>query len=70
MMDCELNELQCSYLGCHVDNVFAEVIANADDMIMLSPSLISMQDMLNICTKEFNAMGLKLNVNKYVAIII
>ena len=55
-----LDNLQCSYLGCHVDNVFAGVIAYADDLILLSSSLRGMQDMLNVCSKEFNAMGLKL----------
>ena len=67
---CVLNKLQCSYLGCHVDNVFAGAIVYAGDLILLSPSLIGMQDMLNVCTKVFNAMGLKLNIGKCVAIII
>ena len=70
LMDCVLNKLQFSYLGCHVHNVFAGAIAFADDLILLSPSLIGMLDMLNVCTKEFNAMGLKLNMDKCVAIII
>ena len=54
-------------MGCHVDNGFAKAFAYADDLILLSLSLIGMQDMLNVCTKEFNAMGLKLNIDKYVA---
>ena len=57
-------------MGCHVDNVFAGAIAYADDLILLSLSLIGMQNMLNVCTKNFNAKRLKLNIDKCVAIII
>ena len=69
-MDCVLHKLQYSYLDCHVDNVFTRAITYADDMILLSPSLIGMQYMLNVCTKEFNAIGLKLNIDKCITIII
>ena len=66
MIDCVLNKLQCNY----VDNIFAGAIAYANNLILLLPLVIGMQDMLNVCTKEFNAMGLKLNIDKCVAIII
>ena len=60
--------MKFSSLGCHVDNVFAKAIACADDLILLSPLLIGMQDMWNVCTKELNAMGLEINIDKCVAI--
>jgi hypothetical protein len=70
IMDCVLDKLQCSYSGCNVDKIFAGAIAYADDLILLSPSLIGMQDMLDICIRELNELGLKLNIDKCVATII
>jgi Reverse transcriptase (RNA-dependent DNA polymerase) len=70
LMDRVLNELQNEGLGCHVDSVFAGAIAYADDLILLSPSVVGMQLMLSICSREFGAVGLIFNISKCVAMVV
>ena len=59
LMDLVLNVLQETGLSCHVDTIIAGAVAYVDDLILLSPSLIGMQLMLNSCSNEFNSMGLR-----------
>jgi hypothetical protein len=54
MMDSVLCLLQKGHMGCHVDGVFAGAVAYADDLMLLSPSLVCLQTMLNLCEKEFD----------------
>ena len=37
--------------------------------ILLSPSLIGMQLIMNLCSNEFNSIGLRFNVSKCVALV-
>ena len=48
MMDSVLQLLHKCGLGCHAGNVFAGALAYADDLILLSPSLVCMQIMLDV----------------------
>ena len=55
LMDRVLNMLglQEKGLGCHVDTILTGAVAHASDLIILSPSLIGMQLVLNLCSNEF-----------------
>ena len=41
--------LQNSGLGCHIENLFAGAITNADDLIVLSASVRHLQLILDLC---------------------
>ena len=56
-------------MGCHVGNVFAGVLAYADDLILLSPWLVCMQIMLDVCSETLTNMGLQFNIDKCVVFV-
>ena len=66
-MDTILQELQQLGLGCHIGGTFAAATAYADDLILLSTSLIGMQHMLDLCANLFASADLKFNIEKSVA---
>jgi hypothetical protein len=69
VMDCVLYELEERGLGCHIDGVFAGALAYADDLILLSPSIMCIQGMLNICVKIFSGFGLNFNADMCVTAV-
>ena len=44
-----LIRLKLNGVGCHIGNQFAGAPAYADDVILLSPSLTGLQNMLDVC---------------------
>ena len=69
MMDSVLQLLYKCGLGCHVGNVFAGALAYADDLILLSPSLVCMQIMSDVCSETLTNMGLQFNIDECVAVV-
>ena len=57
-MDYVLNTLQARVWGGHIDSKFAKTLTYADNLVLLSPSLICIQSMLDICAEKFEKMGL------------
>ena len=56
-IDILLQRLKDSGIGCHIGTMFMGCIAYADDIVLLSPSLSSLNEMLSICdtySKDFN----------------
>jgi hypothetical protein len=51
-------------VGCHVNGVFYGCLLYADDIILTSPSVFDLQNMLNICSNTGFALSLNLNCNK------
>jgi hypothetical protein len=49
IMDKILCTLELNHLGCYVNNNFAGAIAYADDLLLLSASLTTLQNMLDVC---------------------
>jgi hypothetical protein len=58
VMDEILFALEKEKFGCYINRVFAGAIAYADDLLLLSSSLIKLQCMLDICC----TVGLKFNL--------
>ena len=56
-------EEQCT-TGTSVHGTFSGIIAYADDIILLSPTLNGLQMLLNTCTDYFDARAISLNVDK------
>ena len=47
----KLLTLKDNDIGCHVGSKFCGAFAYADDIILLSPSINGLQNMLNCCSK-------------------
>jgi hypothetical protein len=60
----ELNEIG---LGCHLQGIVISAIMYADDVILFSPSVRLLQQLVALCEQEFNEIGLKFNVLKCTA---
>ncbi len=59
-----LTTLREKDLGCHLGNMFVGAIMYADDLILLSASVVDLQAMLNNCDKVGNELGLTFNPSK------
>ena len=57
-----LQILEKNHLGCYVGDKFAGAIAYADDLILLSASVIKLQEMLRLCNECGLECDLKFNV--------
>lgn len=56
--------LRMSEIGCHMYNQYFGCLLYADDLIILSPSVNGLQDMLNICYETASSLDLSFNANK------
>jgi hypothetical protein len=48
-------------IGCHAKGLFPGCSPYADDVILLSPSVLGLQCMLDVCYSTFTDLGLELN---------
>ena len=53
-----------SNCGCVIGAQFFGCIMHADDLVLLSPSVCDLQNMIDICVYEASCLSLKSNVNK------
>ncbi|XP_026324404.1 uncharacterized protein LOC113233493, partial [Hyposmocoma kahamanoa] len=51
-------------VGCRIDGVTVNNISNADDMVLLSPSIGGLRKLLRVCEAYAVEHGLKHNVTK------
>jgi len=63
-MEILLKDLRKSRKGCIMKGQYLGCIMYADDILLLSQSVSTMQDMLNICAKNATDLDLSFNVNK------
>ncbi|XP_063547124.1 uncharacterized protein LOC134754720 [Cydia strobilella] len=59
-----IEELSSTYVGCHVDGVCVNNLSYADDMVLLSPSVGALQQLVKICESYAVAHGLRYNTSK------
>jgi len=59
-----LVNLHNSRLGCFIKHVCVNSFMYADDLILLSISLVELQFMVDICVVELDSIDLKLNISK------
>ena len=69
-VDVLLVSLKSKGLGCHINNIFVGCLMYADDLILLSASVIDLQSMLMICECVGSNIGVNFNVSKCKNIII
>ncbi|XP_069360850.1 uncharacterized protein [Maniola hyperantus] len=56
--------LSSMHAGCSIDNQMVNNISYADDMVLLSPSVCALRDLLRVCEDYAEKHGLKYNVKK------
>ena len=64
-----LNRLRESDIGCHVNGHYCGAYCYADDIVLLCPSLIGLNQMLEICVKFANDFDVTFNAQKTVGIV-
>jgi hypothetical protein len=64
IIDKLLTQLDDAQIGCHINGLFAGAIAYADDIMLLSASVVQMREMLEICYKFGISCDLKFNCAK------
>jgi hypothetical protein len=69
-VDCFLKRLRKSDLGCHLKQLYIGCIMYADDLILLSSSVIELQKMLDICGEIATELDLKFNCAKCKCLVI
>ena len=50
-------KLRDSGAGCSINNIFIGCVLYADDIIVLSATVSGLQEMLNICKKNYYGYG-------------
>jgi hypothetical protein len=64
-----LHVVSDSKIGCNVGGMFCNILAYADDMVLLSPSWRAMQELLNILHDCIQNIDMNCNVRKTVAMV-
>ena len=63
-IDCVLDKLENSGIGCYIGRQCFNSYLYADDLIVLSLSVTDMQKLFNICDKAFQEIDLSINITK------
>jgi hypothetical protein len=63
-VNCFLTSLRKLDLGCHVKNLFLGCIMYADDLLLLSPSVVNLQRMLDLCDNMGRELDIRFNCTK------
>ena len=67
-IDVLLLQLGTSGLGCYIDNVFLGALGYADDIVIMSPSIRGLNEMIRVCESYADEYSLLFNEQKTVAI--
>ena len=59
-----ITALEKADMGCHIDNTFVGCIAYADDILLLSASVVHLHKMLEICQSQGEKLDVRFNPNK------
>jgi hypothetical protein len=69
-IDSVINRLRTSSLGCYYYCCYVGCIMYADDILLLSASVIDLQHMLDLCGSEGNELGITFNIKKSHCLVI
>ena len=59
-----INDISCSKYGCRLGFFKSNILAYADDIVILSPYLFGRQKLLDLCIDKSNKLKLTFNANK------
>jgi len=63
-IDTIITALEKADMGCHIDNIFVRCIVYADDILLLSASVVHLHKMLEICQSQGEKLDVRFNPNK------
>ena len=63
-IDDMLKRLESSKIGCHCGSQYVGCVSYADDVILLSPTVTALKEMINICEDFANEYHIKFNGSK------
>jgi len=63
-VDYVISALESKVLGCRFRNVHVSCVIYADDLILMSASVLDLQLMLNVCGLVGHEIGMKFNCSK------
>jgi len=65
-----INSVVKSKTGCYIAGVCVNLLAYADDIVLLSPSWHGLQKLLNVIEKAATVVGMSFNTNKTVCMVV
>ena len=65
-VDSLITVLRAKRLGCHIKSCFMGALMYADDLMLMSASVIELQCMLDICGDVGTDLGIKFNNKKII----
>ena len=63
-IDSVINKIICCGQGCYLASRCGSIILYADDILLLSPTVTSLQSMFNICDEELQSLNMYINPSK------
>ena len=57
--------LNTSRIGCHIDDVCINHVFYADDLCLMPPFAIALQELINVCYQYSNAIDVNFNATKF-----
>jgi len=63
-------QLRHKQTGCHISSLYVGCLLYADDILLLSPTVAGLQEMLDVCSDSARSLSLSFNVNKSHCIVI
>jgi len=63
-IDSVVDKIKASGLGCYNKFVCYSILLYADDVILLSPSVSSLQKLLSVCELELSWLDMAINIKK------
>ena len=68
---CELlQSIRGMQIGCNIGGVFINILAYADDLVLLAPSWNATPQMLKVLHSEFSLLDMSCNVQKTVCMVL
>ena len=64
-----INAIVASHIGCHIGNLCINILAYADDIVLLTPSWRAMQQLLDILVGQIAVIDMSCNVMKTVCMV-
>lgn len=69
-VNCLITGLRSSKLGCQINNCYIGCIMYADDLLLLSASVVTLQKMLDVCSDVAQTLDIKFNCSKSFCLMI
>jgi len=67
-IDILVYKITVSNIGCYMSSVCVSIFLYADDILLISPSITGLQQLVNICESELVSLDMQINTKKSVCI--